>query len=572
MHTVNTIKTNQHGQMTCPVCGGLECLCRPRFFAGQLLTEEDLNRLDRYIIAKNRLRNRYLHGWGVACGLEVICHHCEGRVTVKAGYALSPCGDDIVVSRDATVDVCELIDRCHDRSSQPDCDPPRQAGQGDNPDEEETWVLAIRYAETATRGAATLHATSGATDCGCGASSSSSSGCGCGCQEKAASGVMTAVNYTTAHSVSTDVRRNLQGAGLAQCEPTLTCEGYTFEVYKPPTTEPQGAMEERFSKCWPDLMAIIEAPSSVPQNRAQLRDWCCQWKEVMLKKLAGFPLHECQALTALRNFSCPEPNPEEQPDAYEQRVKGLLGQIWLNYVLACIRSVLLPPCPAPVEDGRVPLATIKLRRRDCAILCVCNLSVRKFLTTFPNLQYWLSPLPFGRQLRAMLARFCCVTLRSLQPGATGAPAAAAANVKWTGRIPILRRTAPANEGAAFSQVVLNAFSKRDRQADAETLLLALMGAVDDKGQPLVSEEELDNPLQFLMANQVLRPLVDMQLPKETPGRLGAIWQTLRDTVSNAGRSRASQDRETQTQLAELQETIKRQQEQLDELKERLPKK
>ena len=31
----------------CPDCGGLECLCRPRFFAGQLLTEETMNQLDR---------------------------------------------------------------------------------------------------------------------------------------------------------------------------------------------------------------------------------------------------------------------------------------------------------------------------------------------------------------------------------------------------------------------------------------------------------------------------------------------------------------------------------------------
>ena len=38
----------------CPACGGLECLCRPRFFAGQLLTEEDLNRLEHYIIEKNK--------------------------------------------------------------------------------------------------------------------------------------------------------------------------------------------------------------------------------------------------------------------------------------------------------------------------------------------------------------------------------------------------------------------------------------------------------------------------------------------------------------------------------------
>ena len=33
----------------CPECGGLQCLCRPRFFAGQLLTDEDLNRLDQLL-------------------------------------------------------------------------------------------------------------------------------------------------------------------------------------------------------------------------------------------------------------------------------------------------------------------------------------------------------------------------------------------------------------------------------------------------------------------------------------------------------------------------------------------
>ena len=35
----------------CPACGGLQCLCRPRFFPGQLLTDEDLNRLKGLIEA-----------------------------------------------------------------------------------------------------------------------------------------------------------------------------------------------------------------------------------------------------------------------------------------------------------------------------------------------------------------------------------------------------------------------------------------------------------------------------------------------------------------------------------------
>ena len=88
----------------CPACGGLECLCRPRFFAGQLLTDDDLNRLDYYIVEKNRLHNRYLVGTGVVCGLEVVCSICDpagnGTVVVRPGYALSPCGNDIVVCGD----------------------------------------------------------------------------------------------------------------------------------------------------------------------------------------------------------------------------------------------------------------------------------------------------------------------------------------------------------------------------------------------------------------------------------------------------------------------------------------
>jgi len=31
------------------------------------------------------------------------------NVVVRTGYALSPCGDDIVVCRDQAVNICELI-------------------------------------------------------------------------------------------------------------------------------------------------------------------------------------------------------------------------------------------------------------------------------------------------------------------------------------------------------------------------------------------------------------------------------------------------------------------------------
>src|SRR5690606_21431600 len=110
----------------CPDCGGLECLCRPRFFAGQLLTEQDLNRLDHYIVEKHKLHNRHLFGSGVVCGLEVTCAPCDELVNVSPGYALSPCGEDIVVCKPDSVDICALIARCRD-VEEPDCRP--YAGQ-----------------------------------------------------------------------------------------------------------------------------------------------------------------------------------------------------------------------------------------------------------------------------------------------------------------------------------------------------------------------------------------------------------------------------------------------------------
>src|SRR5512134_2547592 len=140
----------------CPACGGLECLCRPRFFPGQLLTDEDLNRLQRYIVEKNRLHNRHLHGWGGVCGLEVVCDPCTtSNVVVRTGYALSPCGDDIVVCKDHSVNVCELIQQCRP-ARDPVCDPPYEQPARDCEGSVEPWVLAICYDERPSRGITAL--------------------------------------------------------------------------------------------------------------------------------------------------------------------------------------------------------------------------------------------------------------------------------------------------------------------------------------------------------------------------------------------------------------------------------
>lgn len=83
---------------------------RPRFFAGQLLTEDDLESLSSYVVGKNRLHNRYLWGDGVACGLEVKPHPCGGgRVLVESGYALDCCGNDLLLPCEEELDINALV-------------------------------------------------------------------------------------------------------------------------------------------------------------------------------------------------------------------------------------------------------------------------------------------------------------------------------------------------------------------------------------------------------------------------------------------------------------------------------
>ena len=83
---------------------------RPRFFAGQLLTEDDLEALTGYVTAKSRLHTRYLAGAGVVCGLEVACPPCGGgTIRVQPGYALDCCGRDIVLPCPVDLDINAMI-------------------------------------------------------------------------------------------------------------------------------------------------------------------------------------------------------------------------------------------------------------------------------------------------------------------------------------------------------------------------------------------------------------------------------------------------------------------------------
>ncbi len=82
---------------------------RVRYFNGMLLGINDFDQEQIYFRAKHRRHNRLLHGWGVVTGLEVTGVGASGgQVSVAPGYALDPCGEEIII------DVPVLVDVPHD--------------------------------------------------------------------------------------------------------------------------------------------------------------------------------------------------------------------------------------------------------------------------------------------------------------------------------------------------------------------------------------------------------------------------------------------------------------------------
>lgn len=102
-------------------CGN-DCLSRPNFYCGMVLTDDQLNDLAQWVRRRSAL-HRYVEGWGVVRGLAVRCDPVRpGFVVVGPGYARSCCGDDIVLCDDVCLNVCACEPRnpCCDDTEDPE--------------------------------------------------------------------------------------------------------------------------------------------------------------------------------------------------------------------------------------------------------------------------------------------------------------------------------------------------------------------------------------------------------------------------------------------------------------------
>jgi hypothetical protein len=83
-------------------------LPRVRFFPRQLLTADDLTTEQDYFRQKLRNHNRFLHGWGVVCGCDVVADPVPSKlwqVRISPGYVLTPQGDEVLIGEDALFDL-----------------------------------------------------------------------------------------------------------------------------------------------------------------------------------------------------------------------------------------------------------------------------------------------------------------------------------------------------------------------------------------------------------------------------------------------------------------------------------
>jgi hypothetical protein len=396
----------------CPACVGLECLDRTRFFSGQLLTEADLNNEQSYWLSKGRMHNRYLHGWGVVCGMQIVCSECDGWVTVKPGYAIDPCGNDIIVCCEQPFNVIKAIQACCTPSKQTsNCAPMRSTPPATCQDAQQTWCITIEYQEQQSRMVAPLkQATPKGGSCNCGGKG----GCGCECCGGAKNGSSHNSGGTCGCSTRTQTSTAVP---TGACEPTRINEGFRLCVVPAAQTEeiPKGSLPGtaayQIEQCIQAIEQLIQQAPDVSNMSPQVAFAAvCNYLLAVKRYFAGAGVTHCQILDELSQIIVPPP-PKDTTNYVALQLAPIvtdLKELVSSSALDCVCMALIPPCPPDPCDDRLCLACVTVQGGK--IIDICHFGCRHQLVTFRTLYYWLSIIKFDQALAALkrfLELICC---------------------------------------------------------------------------------------------------------------------------------------------------------------------
>ncbi len=357
---------------------------RPRFFAGQLLTEDDLEALVTYTAAKSRLHNRYLVGAGVVGGLEVSCHPTKpGWVRVAAGYALDCCGEDIVVPCAVEVDVNELIAAMPRKASCDEpCPPDDTKRLGGRPCR--TYTLVVSYAEEP----AEILTAYPVDDEPCGSSSGSR------CEVS----LVREGFRIGLRCGSPDDERRWMLDDIVACWGRL-CRG-TPDVERERATDISVSPESATRSVLSSLRVAVDRMVPCRRRLAALaasddhtvgdRQFVIDVRQAMIEALETTGLTDCTLLcdvTAVRVGDSPN------------EAAGRLVPLLQAMMVECVCRAVNPPL-ATCDDPAVVLATVCVDA--CEVIDICN-SARHLVISGPALGHWL---PLG-SFHQLLEELCC---------------------------------------------------------------------------------------------------------------------------------------------------------------------
>ncbi len=349
----------------CPTCGGGECFERPRFFAGQLLTDKDLEAAQRYVIEKNKLHNRYLVGTGTVCGLAVRCDPCgSGSVVVESGYAIDCCGNDIVLCDAEKVDILDLI--VQQNPGTVDCCDRKIRPSSVKNDQIREYCLYLHYAEE------------------------------------------------PACPVTALIRDN--GCGNTRCEPSRMRESFRFTLKEKSPKDPRPKLipDESFLGQVLDCFRVLreagaaiktgaraeaKTPVGAVSNTGAYAPVFYQFRNLVLEFYKREPEIRCTLPEQVAEI---ETQFQAGTDQAQYRATLLMLGLAAQLLIDCFCNALIAPCPNCDETIGVEIACITLRGNK--IEKICN-TVRKQLITGPSLQYWMQPLFSG--LQQLMDLLCC---------------------------------------------------------------------------------------------------------------------------------------------------------------------
>jgi hypothetical protein len=450
-HTTTAEKTKAPA-CGCPMCRGLQLFDSPRYASGAVLTADDLSSEQAYVRAKMRLHNRHLHGWGTVCGLEVVCDDCEGSVLVMPGYAIDPCGNDLVLVDDTRFDVIKAIRECCDarRPKLGACDPYVPPADPGCKDTETHWCISLRFEERETAQTFSLGRQPGG-GCSCGGKSGScgcggrnvGGGCGCGgrggnctCGGKGHGGTQILATQTSSVSAyglpGCTPRRLVECVeiGLIEhkgpCAPNPHYDRVTwtqageqdFPIVPPDSllgrilscfTDAFDLLSKRLTTQDSDALSYLDTGVSKPGVTARTQhDALCRLRQALLDFMMRHNPVRCQMLRTLGELLVPALGMEESASAYRARASAVyenIASIWLQAVMDCVCGAILPSCPDDPMDSRVPIACVTVR--GDRIINICNHSCRPYAGAFPSLFHWFSIVPIIPLLKRLIAAICC---------------------------------------------------------------------------------------------------------------------------------------------------------------------